>query len=96
MKEYPPLLGATLMMVTDLLRTITKLRKEDVIEIKNLNTRFVRGRLRTDRTTPSANSDIAAGVDKEGDVVRTATYQYIVVNDAGTLKWARHAIDVTW
>lgn len=94
MREYP-VVGSTLPAVLDFIRSISILRRDDVQEISNLNTRFLRGRLRTDRTTPSANTDVNS-TDKEGDVVRTATYEYVVVNDAGTLKWARFALDVTW
>ncbi len=95
MKTYPPAPDANIGSILEWLRTIAKLRMEDTREIGNPSGRFVRGRLRTDRAAPSANTNVVGG-DKEGDVVRTATYQYIVVNDAGTLKWARHAIDVTW
>lgn len=56
----------------------------------------VAGRLRTDRATaPTSNSDVNT-TDKLGDIIRTTTYQYTLVNDGGTLKWARHALDVTW
>lgn len=60
-----------------------------------LKGRFVQGRLRTDRATPSANSNVV-GDDRLGDIVRTAAYEYIVVDDSGTLKWARQALDVSW
>lgn len=79
----------------DYLRTVARLRKEDIVEIDNLNNRLVAGRLRTDRIVPTSNADVV-GVDMEGDIVRSAAYEYIVVNDAGTLKWARHALDVGW
>lgn len=56
----------------------------------------VAGRLRTDRTTaPTSNGDVNS-TDKLGDIIRTTTYQYTVVNDGGTLKWARSALDITW
>ena len=53
------------------------------------------GRLRTDRTTPTGNADVAAG-DAEGDVIRTGGYTYTLVSDGGTLKWDRQAWDVAW
>jgi hypothetical protein len=95
MNEYPPVVGDNINSVLNFIRGISILRKEDVVADRNLKTRFIAGRLRTDRTTPTSNSDVNA-TDKEGDVVRTTTYQYIIVNDSGTLKWARHAIDITW
>lgn len=57
--------------------------------------KFVLGRFRHDRIAPTSHSDMLAS-DKEGDIVRSATHEYIVVNDSGTLKWARSSIDVTW
>lgn len=70
-------------------------RREDVIEFNSLNNRLVRGRLRSDRAAPSSSSNIVGG-DQEGDIVRTGSYEYIVVNDAGTLKWARISLSVAW
>lgn len=78
------------------LQAVSMTRRGDASEIANLNTRLVRGRFRTDRATPSSHTDVTAGIDREGDIVRTGAYEYIVVNDAGTLKWARQALDVAW
>ncbi len=97
MNEYPSIGQAPMAaaQITDHLRQITRLRGEDVREIRNLGGKYVRGRLRENRLAPTSHSDIQDS-DQLGDIVRTATYEYLVVNDAGALKWARHAIDVTW
>lgn len=102
MNEYPSIPVLIPKNITEMgqfiygyLRQITRMRGDDVREISNLKNRLVMGRLRIDRVAPTSNSDIQTP-DQLGDIVRTGTYEYIVVNDSGTLKWARHAIDVTW
>ena len=71
------------------------LEKKERDLARTLKNRFVAGRLRTDRTAPSAYTDVVGG-DELGDIVRTGAYEYLLVNDSGTLKWARHALDVAW
>lgn len=93
---YPPLRDNSANGIVEHLNTVAKLRVDDAREINNLNNKLVSGRLRTDRAAPASHSEIYANIDKLGDIVRTATYEYIVVNDAGILKWARQPIDVTW
>lgn len=95
MNEYPNVPPISSSTLANFLQDICRLRREDVREVRNLNNRLVQGRLRTDRPDPSANNDVTV-TDKEGDIVRSAAYEYLVVNDAGTLKWARHALDVAW
>lgn len=75
---------------------ISQLEDKERRQKQILKRTFVLGRFRTDRTTaPSSNSDVNS-TDLEGDIIRTSTYQYTLVNDSGTLKWARSALDVTW
>lgn len=95
MNEYPVAPTTPFQGLTVFLNDICRLRREDVREIRNLNNQLVQGRLRNDRPVPTSHSDVTV-TDKEGDIVRSATYEYLLVNDAGTLKWGRHAIDVTW
>ncbi len=71
------------------------LEKRERDSVRTLRGKFVSGRLRIDRTAPSSHSDVVGG-DELGDIMRSGTYEYLLVNDSGTLKWARHAIDVTW
>lgn len=96
MMSYPAITSMTIQGLLDFSRQISRLRSDDVNEVRNLNNRLVQGRLRTDRSTPSSHTDVNDGIDKLGDIVRTAAYEYVVVNDSGTLKWSRSAVDVTW
>lgn len=96
MRLYAPISSsAQLPDVVNWLRGISIQRTDDVKEINNLNTQYVQGRLRTDRAAPSSHSDVTA-TDQLGDIVRTGSFEYIVVNDAGTLKWSRVALNVAW
>lgn len=52
------------------------------------NTYFI-GRLRTDRTTGPANSADVNATDKVYDVIRDANYEYVLINNGGTLAWRR-------
>lgn len=96
MRDYPAVPENNIPAIIEWLRSISTLRRDDAKVIRNFDNRFVRGRLRTDRPAPAAFDDIADGVDKEGDIVRTSAYEYTLINDAGTLKWARFAVDVAW
>ena len=79
-----------------ILKRVDSLEDKEKRRTRELRSNFVQGRYRTDRTAvPSSNSDVNT-TDKLGDIIRTTTYEYILVNDSGTLKWARHAIDITW
>jgi hypothetical protein len=65
-------------------------RVEDQLNYLELTlpTTFVQGRLRTDRNAPTSSSDIETG-DQLYDIVQTVTYQYTLLNNAGTLNWVR-------
>lgn len=90
MKRYPPVAD-----VKQWAESVSRLRAEDIAEIQGLKTLYVGGRLRTDRAVPTGNGDVV-DTDRLGDIVRSAAYEYIIVDDSGTLKWARHALDVSW
>jgi hypothetical protein len=53
---------------------------------------FIRGRVRTDRTTPPATSTDINTTDKLGDVIYVYPYEYILINNAGTYNWVRISI----
>ena len=75
-------------------REITRLREiEDLPDFNNLRQVFVGGRSTT--RVPSGPTDVVA-TDQLGDIVYDATYQYTLVDDSGTLKWDRRALDVSW
>lgn len=97
MNKFPPIADKiTLQEVINYLHGIIRQRADDIVEINNLNTRLVQGRLRTDLSAAPSAVTVNAGIDREGDIYRDGSYEYIVVNDAGTLKWARQALDVGW
>lgn len=66
-------------------------------QVRNLNFTlvpfFLKGRLRTDRTAPANSNDIQTP-DLLYDWVIKDDYAYIVVDDAGDLKWRRFALGV--
>lgn len=49
---------------------------------------FVLGRLRTDRTAPANSADVQTP-DQLYDRVVTDAYEYILINNAGSLEWRR-------
>lgn len=62
-------------------------------QIRNLSQtlqgNFVLGRLRTDRTAPANSADVVPQQDLIYDRVLTSTFEYILINNAGTLEWRR-------
>jgi len=55
---------------------------------------FVQGRLRTDRAIPTNSADVIIGADLLYDRVLTATAEYILINNAGTLAWREITLNV--
>lgn len=49
---------------------------------------FTIGRLRIDRSAPASSSDVQP-LDALYDIVRTPTYTYVAIDNAGTLEWRR-------
>jgi hypothetical protein len=64
-------------------------------DVRNLNNTlvqyFLKGRLRTDRTAPANSADVQTP-DRLYDRVTDTSYEYILINNAGTLEWVRIAI----
>lgn len=52
---------------------------------------FVQGRLRTDRAAPANSADVAAQ-DLIYDRVLTDAFEYILINNAGTLEWRQSTL----
>lgn len=52
----------------------------------SLQAYYVQGRLRTDRATPSSKTDVQAQ-DLIYDRVLTASNEYVLINNSGTLEW---------
>lgn len=63
--------------------------EEQVRLLNNLAyNKSILGRLRTDRTSPVNSSDVQSP-DLEYDMVRDDSYQYVLINNSGTLQWMR-------
>jgi hypothetical protein len=98
--EYPILPSQpTPQDMEDWIRDVTRLRQlEDLPDFTNLPNVFVAGR-RVERTTPTSHSDVLA-TDSEGDWFYGFDGSdhriYVLVNDSGTLKWARFNVNVSW
>lgn len=92
--KYPSLLKETIQDIAKVLREIVRLREsEDIGDFDNLTHTFMRGR--KVEKVPASHSDTSTD-DTEGDFNFSAAYLYIAVDDSGTLKWARVALNVAW
>ena len=58
-----------------------------VIEIRLANN-YTLGRLRFDRTAPVNSGDVQSP-DRLYDIVRDTSYEYVLINDSGSLAWRR-------
>lgn len=76
-------------------RQVSIIREDDRRVLNNLENTFLRARLRTDRVAPATYDDVQPP-DKEHDIIMASDYLYFLVNDSGTLKWARVAVSVSW
>jgi hypothetical protein len=71
---------------TDLMTQICNIRKDDIVQAKNLDNQYWAGR--TVGRIPSSSADVISG-DKIGDLSYDANYIYILVNNAGSGVWRR-------
>jgi len=55
---------------------------------RSLTSFYIKGRLRNDRVAPVNSADVQAQ-DAIYDRVLTATFEYILIDNAGTLAWRR-------
>lgn len=74
----------------DIIRRIERI-ENDLDQLNDLlRPYFIMGRLRTDRMAPISSSDFNEN-DLIYDRVVTPTYEYILVNNSGSLNWVRIA-----
>jgi hypothetical protein len=83
-----PSFGSESTRNTDL-RALARSWESMRIKFLGLKDTTIRGRLVS--RTPSASNDVVA-TDREGDVAFSATYMYVLINNAGTLAWRRVAL----
>lgn len=89
-KDYPYWNAETLEDVREQLRQITYARKDDISTISQITSSFVAGR--KVGKIPTSSADVDAAKDKVGDINYTASYLYILVDNAGTPSWRRVAL----
>lgn len=89
MQPYPQNIDTTIESVTDSLRTIARLRAEDITDRNSFPAIFMKGR--KVGKLPSSSSDVVAS-DRVGDFNYTASYLYILVDNSGTASWRRAAL----
>jgi hypothetical protein len=81
-------------VVVNWLKEVARLRElEDVPDFTNLKNKLLSGR--TVDKIPSSATDVVA-TDVEGDWSTDGTYEYRLVDVAGTLKWSRILLDTAW
>lgn len=49
---------------------------------------FTQGRIRFDRSAPTSSADVQTP-DKLYDIVRDSNFEYVLINNAGTLAWRK-------
>ncbi len=74
-----------------ILTRINRIQNDLDATLSNLDATYVKGRLRFDRPAPANSTDVN-DTDLLYDRVVTATYEYILINNAGTLNWVRSAL----
>lgn len=85
-KDYPTIGNNK---VNDVLNKITEIRKQDIVEFRNLEQRFIRGR--KVNKIPTSSTDVVTG-DLLGDFSFSDTNLYILVNSGGNLEWRTAAL----
>lgn len=89
MKTYPSLKDKTANSIAAVIDFITRQRTFDVTEWNTLPSKYVLGRKVNKIPTGSADVDPS---DRLGDVNYTATYFYVLIDNAGTAEWRRAAL----
>lgn len=89
LREYANLGVDTEKDRTEVLRDIVNIRKDDIIQAKNLPQTYILGR-KVGRI-PASSADVIAG-DKVGDFNVTLTHAYYLIDNAGTGTWVRSTV----
>jgi len=97
MNDYPQITPKTEGDAFELLRFITRERPNDINDFRNLDSRFMAGR--KVGKIPSSVLDVSAS-DRIGDFNIAEDsgvfYYFTLLDDGGTAKWGRVALDITW
>lgn len=90
-KDYPYWSAENFDHLKDQVGQICHTRKDDIAQVQNLPNIFISGR--TVGKIPSSSADVAA-TDRINDFNATATYLYILIDNAGAAEWRRIAMGV--
>lgn len=92
MQQYPKDINDQ--NTVDTLRTISRLRDQDITDRNNFRSIFASGRLVG--KIPTSHTDVAP-TDKLGDFNITTTFRYDLVSDgSGGALWVRTTVSATW
>lgn len=89
LRDYPSWEAETLDQIKEQMRQIINIRKDDISVISQITSSFISGR--KVGKVPASSIDIDP-TDKVGDVNYTASYLYILIDNAGTPEWRRTAL----
>jgi len=92
LKPYPSNVTDDVSSVSDAVRFICRLRKEDITDNDNISSSYMSGR-RVGKV-PDSSTDIVAD-DKIGDFNITDSYAYFCVDSGGVAIWRRLSLE-TW
>lgn len=70
------------------IRRIAVIESQMRILSQSLQAFYIQGRLRADRVVPTSSADVQAQ-DAIYDRVLSPTFEYVLLNNAGTLAWRR-------
>lgn len=86
-KDYPYYPAESMEDVREQLRLITNTRKDDITAISQITGSYMIGR--KVGKIPTSSTDVDPDTDKVGDMNYSASYLYILVDNAGTPVWRR-------
>lgn len=81
-------IDSTFNTVNETIRRIALLETQVRNLTRSLEGFYIKGRLRTDRVAPTSSADVQAK-DFIYDRVLSTSFEYILINNAGTLAWRR-------
>jgi hypothetical protein len=92
-RDYPPF-GKSATEDERLLNFMVQERKIDLLDFNNLPERFITGRRRINRLTPTSSTDVSKDLgDQPGDVIIENDFVYILVDIGGNVfNWKRIAL----
>jgi len=94
MKAFSKLRDKSVSAIIDWIDDVCTQRQQDRRDFENFSQLFIKGRNRSllnNRAEPSSSSDVTS-TDMVGDIMHTAGYLYILIDNSGTPEWRRVVI----